>query len=124
MTSAVNRSYVPINELVNLFVQISLAQDKALLYEDYSTFNRLFDEIHDIMRELRSRSGDQRRALMSLYDHPNAQVRLSAAVATLELEPAAARRVLEIIDDRHEFPQAADARGLLEALDQGRHPNI
>lgn len=113
-----------LNDLLERFVQIGLEQDRALLYEDYATFNRLFDEAHGIMRELRSRAGDQRRSLMSFYDHPNAQVRLSAAVATLELEPSAARRVLEIIDDRHEFPQAADARGLLKALDEGRFPYV
>lgn len=111
-------------QLVGRFVSVAVAQDRATLYSDNDTYNTLFDELLRIMRELKSRPGDQRRALIPLYDHPNAQVRLSAAAATLEIEPAAARRVLEIIDRRHEFPQAANARGLLEALNEGRLPDI
>jgi hypothetical protein len=113
-----------ISELVQQFVELSVAQDKATLRSDNDTYNRLFDEVHAIIRELRSRAGDHRRVLMPLYNHPNAQVRLSAAAATLELEPKAARRVLEIIEDRHEFPQAANAGMLLDAFDEGRLPYI
>src|SRR5262249_46404110 len=63
--------------------------------------------------------GDQRRALLPLYDHPNAQVRLKAVKATLAVAPERARRMLEIIADSREYPQAGDAGMTIDALDQG-----
>lgn len=107
--------------LVKLFEEIALAQDKANLYDEYAHYNKLFRQMTNISRELKSRPGDQRRSLSSLYKHPNAQVRLKAAIHTLALVPAEARAVLQIISDRNEYPPAADARGMLSALDEGRY---
>jgi hypothetical protein len=70
---------------------------------------------------LKSRNGDQRRALLPLFLHPNAQVRLKAATATLAVAPEAARQTLQIISDRQEYPQAADARGMMRAVDKGTY---
>jgi hypothetical protein len=53
--------------------------------------------------------------------HPNAQVRLKAATATLAVAPEAARQTLQIISDRQEYPQAADARGMMRAVDKGTY---
>jgi hypothetical protein len=61
-----------------------------------------------------------RRALIPLLEHPNPQVRLKSAITTLALAPEAARRALQIISDRNEYPQAADARGMMSDLDEGR----
>jgi hypothetical protein len=72
-----------------------------------------------IRDELKSRPGDQRRALLSLFDHENAQVRLQAARATLAVEPAAARSVIESIAQGRKFPQAGDAGMTIENLDSG-----
>ena len=47
--------------------------------------------------------------------------RLRSAFATLALEPEAARRTLQTISDRDEYPQAADARGMMRALDDGSY---
>jgi hypothetical protein len=68
--------------------------------------------------ERKQRAGDQRRALIPLHEHPNAQVRLKAAIATLALAPHAARQALQIIRNREEYPQAA-ARGMIRAVDDG-----
>ena len=90
-------------------------------YGDNGTFNRLFKQMEAVKEELTSRPGDQRRTLIPLLEHPNAQVRLKSAIATLALVPKEARRVLEVISDRQEYPQAADARGMMMALDEGAY---
>jgi hypothetical protein len=69
--------------------------------------------------ELKARTGDQRRALLVLYDHPNAQVRLKAAKATLAVAPQAARRMLQIIRESKEYPQAGDAGMTIRAIESG-----
>jgi hypothetical protein len=102
-------------ELVDRFIAIALDEDKAML--DTAKFNRLFWELDAVNEELKSRPGDQRRALLPLLDHSNAQVRLQSAIATLAVAPESARQALQIISDRQEYPQAADARGMMRALD-------
>lgn len=57
-----------------------------------------------------------RTALLSLHEHPNAQVRLKAATATLAVAPVAARQTLQRIVDAKEFPQAAQAGFILVSL--------
>jgi hypothetical protein len=106
-----------IEELVELFATLALEQDKAEF--NVPRLNRLFFQIEDIKAELKSRPGDQRRALMRLYGHPNMQVRLKAAKATLALAPAAARAELETIASSDVFPQAGDAGMTIDGLDDG-----
>ncbi len=108
-----------VDELVARFVEIGVAQDKALLRNAISEFNRLFDEKTAILSELKSRHGDQRQVLLQLYDHPNMQVRLNAVKATLALAPQAARAKLQEIADSNQFPQAGDAGMSLLNLDRG-----
>ncbi len=62
-------------------------EDEAKLVEQFATmlFNKLFDKKEAIEAELRRRSGDGRGVLLSLFDHPNMQVRGNAAKATLAL---------------------------------------
>ena len=110
---------ITVGDLVHRFVAIGIDQDKALRTSAIAKFNRLFDEKKAIERELKSRNGDQRRALLNLYDHPNPQVRLNAAKATLAVAPEAARRMLEAIADSREIPQAGDAGMTLDSLDRG-----
>jgi len=98
-----------VDRLVERFMELTLAQDKALLGENIPRVNQLFDAIEEVKSELQGREGDQRRALLRLYDHPNAQVRLKAVKATLAVEPVAARRMLRVIADSREYPQAGDA---------------
>lgn len=108
-------------QLLERFVAIALEQDQAILYDDNARYNRLYDRMGDVRQELKSRPGDGRRALTALFNHPNAQVRLKAAITTLVMAREAARTVLQEISDRHEYPQAADARGMLRALDEGTY---
>jgi len=117
-----NRTTQPVltvNQLVERYIAISVNQDKALLRREHAKFNKLFDEKKAIERELKSRNGDQRQALLSLYNHPNAQVRLNAVKATLAVAPEVALRTLHAIADSREYPQAGDAGMTLDALERG-----
>ncbi len=106
-------------QLVGKFVDASLGQFDAELNGEIAKFNRLYDELEIIERELKNRDGDQRSTLVPLFDHKNPQVRLNAAEATLVVAPTESRQTLQEIWDRKEFPQAAYAMGTLRALERG-----
>jgi hypothetical protein len=106
-----------IDELVARFAQIGVAQDQALLGGQTGKFNRLFEEMAEVSSELRTRDGDQRRALVSLYQYPNMQVRLKAAIHTREIFLVEARRQIEAIAESHWMPQAGDAGMSLAIMD-------
>lgn len=108
-----------VEQLVERFTALALAQDEALLDDEISKFNRLFDRMTAIHDELKSRPNDQRRALLALYSHPNMHVRLKAAKATMAAAPTQARRMLEEIEASKEYPQAGDAGMSLINLDRG-----
>jgi hypothetical protein len=105
--------------LVQLFADLAVRQDAALLYRAQREVNRIHWKMEEIKSELRSRPGDQRSALLQLYDHKNMQVRLKAAKATLAVAPQAARAQLEEIESSGWQPQAGDAGMSLLALDGG-----
>ena len=73
--------------LVDYFVDIALKQYEANKILDSATYNGLFDQKAAVQLELKSRNGDQRRALVSILSHDNPQVRLNAAWATLAVAP-------------------------------------
>lgn len=115
----VNLERLTVDELVERFASLALEQDEALLDSDISKASRLYWKLKDVEAELKAREGDQRRALLKLYDHPNAQVRLKATKATLAVAPEAARRMLETIAESREFPQAGEAGMSISNLDAG-----
>ena len=108
-----------VDQLVERFAAICLDQAQALLYSDIAKFNRLYESMVEVREELKRHPGDQRRALIALYDHQNAQVRLQAARASLAVEPAAARSVIETIANSKIGPQAGDAGMTISNLDRG-----
>lgn len=108
-----------VGQLVEHFTALALDQDDALLREDISQVNRLFDQLEIVEANLKSRSGDQRRALLRLYDHPNPQVRVKAIKATLAVAPETARRALEQLAHSREYPQSGEAGMSIRALDRG-----
>jgi hypothetical protein len=108
-----------IEELVKKFTELALRQYEARLNDEIAKYNRLFRQMAAVAEELKERSGDQRSALVSLFNHPNPQVRLMAAKKTLALAPAAARRVLEAIAAPKDGPEALDAGMCLINLDEG-----
>jgi hypothetical protein len=106
-------------ELAENFVSITLGQFQAERHDEFAKYKRLYQEMIAVEQELKTRPGDQRRSLVTLFEHPNPQVRLMAAEATLALVPTAARQVLQELWDRKQFPQAAHAMGTLRALERG-----
>jgi len=114
-----NLEAMPVDELVSRFAEIGVAQDDALLGDEFAKFNRLFEQMQAISQELKRRPGDQRRALLGLYEHPNMQVRVKAAKHTLAVAPQAARQALEAIKASQWQPQALEAGMSLWNLDEG-----
>lgn len=106
-------------KLVQLFAELAVEQDRALLLRAISTVNKLYDRLEAIKSELKSRPGDQRSALLPLYNHKNMQVRVKAAKATLAIAPQAARAQLEAIRASGWQPQALEAGMSLGFLDDG-----
>ncbi|WP_265518163.1 DUF2019 domain-containing protein [Nitratireductor luteus] len=105
--------------LVSRYTEIGILQDEALLDLDTKRLNRLFDELLQIEIELRSRDDDQRQLLIALLEHPNMQVRLNAAKATLAVDYDRARSVIEAMATSKRYQQAGDAGMTVGALDQG-----
>lgn len=110
--------------LVQRFEVIALEQSMALDLDETTKYNRLYDQMEEIEEELRSRDGDQRKVLLPLYDHANAHVQLKAALATLAIDPESARKVLQDISDRNEYPEAASARSMMRSLDEGTYTPV
>jgi hypothetical protein len=106
-------------ELVDRFTAAALAQFEAELQSNIAEQNKFIEQGRAIADELKSRAGDQRSALMRLYNHPNVQVRLNAARLTLAVAPTAAREVVQAVADSRKYPQAMDAGMCLWAIDQG-----
>lgn len=107
------------DQLVARFAEIGEAQSAAELMGRTAEFNKLFNRMITIEDELKQRDGDQRRALVALFVHPNMQVRLNAAKAVRPVEPDVARQQLEKIAASRHYPQAGDAGMSLWAWDEG-----
>jgi hypothetical protein len=106
-------------QLVARFLSIALEQYEAIELHNNAKFSRLFDQMTDVMAELMVRPIEERRTLTVLYNHPNPQVRYTAASATKDFAPQEARRVCEIILERQEHPQTLNAGFLIKAVDEG-----
>lgn len=115
----VNLPSMTTEQLVQLFTELAVQQDAALLYRAQGEVNKLYFKLDAINKELKSRPGDQRSALLPLYDHKNMQVRVKAAKATLAIAPEAARAQLEAIRASGWQPQALEAGMSLGFLDEG-----
>jgi hypothetical protein len=108
-----------VDQLVDRFAEICMAQDEALNHDAFGKYNRLYKQLDLIDKELRSRGRDARLALMRLCDSPNMQVRLIAATRSLGVAPEAARRVIQAIWDSRWPPQAMRAGMTIKNLDNG-----
>lgn len=108
-----------VDALVERSAAVGVAQYEAELDDDIKKYNRLVDDVIAIEAELKSRSGDQRVALVTLYAHANMQVRLNAAHATLAVAREAAIAQLVDIRDSRRMPQALHAGMSLRNLEKG-----
>ena len=112
-------THLSVDDLVDRFIEISIAQSEALFREEITRFNSLYRQMDQVGNELKRREGDARTALMRLYGHPNFHVRLNAAKRTLAVAPEAARQELRAIAASKHHPQAMDAGMSLWNLDRG-----
>ena len=106
-------------ELVEQFTSACLAQFEAERKSNIKEQNKHITYWMAISAELKARPGDQRSALLKLYDYPNLQVRLTAARLTLAIAPTTARQVIQAIADSRKYPQAGDAGMCLSAIELG-----
>lgn len=107
------------DELVQRFIEISVEQGKASTFFETGRFNRLVPKLSAVVRELRSRPGDERHLLLKLCDHPDFQVRLNAAQRAYALDPDAAIAAFQAIKESRHYPWAGDAGMSLSALEMG-----
>jgi hypothetical protein len=119
MTKRVSPRAMTDDQIVARFIVIGEQQDECILANEISRVSKLFREKTSLVDELKSRPGDHRRLLLDLHNHPNRQVRLNAAKATLAVAPAEARAVLEALTVNKFYYQALDAGMCLWALDEG-----
>jgi Domain of unknown function (DUF2019) len=119
MSRRIPLDQLTVSELVQRFVSLTLAQYEARFPSQTAKYNRLYHEMRDVRDELKRREGDQRRALLPLINHENAQVRLMAASSLLTIFPGRAKRALESVRDSRIVPPAANAEGLLDGLENG-----
>jgi hypothetical protein len=112
-------SSMSIDELVTFFADVCVQQDQAERKSEIAKYNRLFDKMAAAAKELNGRTPDARGALVKLFDHPNDQVRLQAAMAAFDFAPDRATHVFEEISKRGVMPQAANARLALRCIIDG-----
>jgi len=106
-------------QLIERYVAIGLAEEEAVLYDDTPGYNQLFRKEQAVVDELQGRPGDQRSALLALYEHDNPWVRMSAVKNSLALAPEEGRRVLQEMADSMKQPYAGEAGMTLWTLDEG-----
>lgn len=108
-----------VEQLVERFVTIALEESEAVTINDVPSLTKLYWMMDAVNKELQSRPGDQRRALLPLYSHSDAQVRVKAAKSTLAVAPVAARSLLEEIKKSGPYSQSMQAHMSLFNLDRG-----
>jgi Domain of unknown function (DUF2019) len=107
------------DELVQRFLALTLAQYEARFPSQTGKYNQLYYQMNEITDQLQRMEGDQRRALLPLINHENAQVRLMAASSLLTIVPDRAKRALESVRDSGIVPSSVQAEGLLDGLENG-----
>lgn len=116
-----NFPFLSAPDLVEIFAALGVLKDQAMMTDDRAEVRRLLDHMWAIEDQLKSRKGDQRRALLALYDHRNPGVRLAAARATLAVAPTEARRMIESIAEGRHMHYSGDAGMCLLNLDSGQY---
>jgi hypothetical protein len=119
LSEPVDLAKLSVAQLVSRFIEIGVAQDWADGMDRNDLWNQFFQFGQAIEQELKSRPGDERSALMPLYNHQNEQVQLLAARATLAVAPKAAKRALAAIRDMHCGTQSIDAGSCLSSIELG-----
>jgi hypothetical protein len=108
-------------ELVSQFSEIAKVRGEATMMLDTRRANACFDRMKTVDMEMRARGTEARKALIPLLSDPDRYVRYYAAIYLLALAPDQARAILEWNTKFEVGILAADARGMLRALDEGTY---
>jgi hypothetical protein len=84
-----------LQQLVDLFEKLSMAQGKAYAELETAKAGRYFMRRRAVLSEMRHREVDERPALYVLYSHRHPKVRINVAKSTYALNPERAKAVLE-----------------------------
>jgi hypothetical protein len=107
--------------LLALFRANCLAQDETYISGNAKNYNKLFAVNVNVVKELASRPGDGRRALLPLLNDENPHVRLQAAKFAYPVAPSECRACLEAIRAAKLPDQSLDAGMTLRSLDRDPH---
>ena len=111
-------SKVATEELLNLYIRLSMQQGEAAYGAETSRVNRLGDAIYKISNEIKRRSDDRGESLRGLFKHSNTRVRFNAAASLLGVFTKEARQVMREIADSEFEMLAFDAKMYLHTLDE------
>jgi len=106
-------------ELVELFREYAVMQQRVLLDSNTRKYNKLYDKMAAVDAELRSRGLEARKSLLALLSDENFRVRYAAAVKSLGVDRDRAISVLREIEASHMMPEAGAAGMTLLHLERG-----
>ena len=115
-------SKMTVEELVRTYEDIVVKQDVSFKYARNAAFNEQYLQRQALADELRSRPGDQREMLASLFKSRMAWVRICVAQDTLSLNEARSRMHMEYIGEHATAPYKSHARSALGCWDRGFRP--
>jgi hypothetical protein len=92
-----NLTKYAVQELLDQFRNVCLAQYDTYITGKVNKYNKLQDSLLDITREFKRRGIEERRALLTLFADKNPQVRLQAAKSVYSVSPVEAKACLEEI---------------------------
>jgi len=107
-----------IQELLVQFRNACLAQYDTYLTDNVGKYNKLFDFLIAVTRELKRRGVEERRALLTLFADENPQVRLQAAKNVYAVAPIEAKACLEAIAAARLPDQSLSAGMTLNGLEE------
>ncbi|MGE0500192.1 MAG: DUF2019 domain-containing protein [Rhizobiaceae bacterium] len=111
-----------VEELVELFVELSREQHEFMIDGPPSKYNRLYKRVREIAAELQSRPGDQRMALHPLLAHPKLQVKMNAAYILLDIARDDAFATLKWVAESRYTPFNAHAAWTVDAIEENDFP--
>ena len=107
-----------IQELLVQFRNACLAQYDTYLTDNVGKYNKLFDFLIAVTRELKRRGVEERRELLTLFADENPQVRLQAAEHVYAVAPIEAKACLEAIAAARLPDQSLSAGMTLNGLEE------
>lgn len=116
-----NLSITTFPALIDNFREVCRKQYATYMTDNARSYNKLFDELIFITRELKRRGVEERRALMGLLADENPQVRFQAANFVYAVAPVEAKACLERLAAA-DLPNQSLAAGMtLSGLEDDPH---